>query len=467
MSYLIMSCLLLFTAAELHAQCACEPLGKQLSGDPIIVKTSGELRAAVSAAIPNREILVRSGRYYLSGPIEVTMPGVVVRSESGVRDSVVIEGGGFGGAEYGFIVRQGNFTLGDLTIVTFQNSGLLIQPSGATSNYRIHNVAVINSGPVALTARPNGHALADLTVECSYFGWDLRGSDKIGLLADSSVSMIVRDSRFVRVSSFDGSAAAIVAGPGTRDLLIERNMFIDCDKAMVIGDTTDAGGEVTGVTVRSNMIKGGNDNESGIVLSRVTDGSVTHNTIYSPQGRSNWSIELRYLPVGQVALIDNLADEPVAIRDGEDPIINGGNITNITAQSFRDASTGDLHLVAGSPAIDAALNPLSTDIDCQNVQGVAGDVGADEYSAPAGVDEPARMKDYHIAYDRGRGILSVTTERERSVDLELVDMAGRSIAANRATGAVQIPTAELPAGLYLLVIETGGVRNVEKISIGE
>src|SRR5688572_987617 len=68
------------------------------------VATVGELHLAVAAAQPGDTILLADGRYALQRGLEIGVPGVTLRSQSGNPDRVLLHGRGMDGDHVGVAI---------------------------------------------------------------------------------------------------------------------------------------------------------------------------------------------------------------------------------------------------------------------------------------------------------------------------------------------------------------------------
>src|SRR5688572_14578361 len=98
-----------------HAQAGCEPLPAP-SGAIVDVTPAqvARLQSILDAARSGDTIQLADGRYSLSHTLVLRKPGVTVRSQSGNRDAVVLDGGY--DARDLILIQQSNITIADLTL---------------------------------------------------------------------------------------------------------------------------------------------------------------------------------------------------------------------------------------------------------------------------------------------------------------------------------------------------------------
>ena len=197
--------------------------------------------------------------------------------------------------------------------------------------------------------------------------------------------------RNIRAPEGQLAGPAVLMWRNSLDTIVERNLFIECDRAIALGlsspDANSRDGETTydhqGGVIRNNMIYREGSGDIGITVNYARDVEIMYNTVIQ-NGTFPWgTIEYRF-NVTDVRIADNLTDGPIWQRDGATASLSG-NVTNATPSWFVDASVGDLHLTASAtPAIDKASNILATFNDYDgHYRPVGGgpDVGADEYGS--------------------------------------------------------------------------------------
>ncbi|MCZ7638556.1 MAG: right-handed parallel beta-helix repeat-containing protein [Verrucomicrobia bacterium] len=120
-----------------------------------------------------------------------------------------------------------------------------------------------------------------------------------------------------------GGRAAIFLWVRSRQLVVERNLILNCDRGIALGNpgesTANLAGErlvyVADAVVRNNFIAGGPD--CGIELWHVERVKVLHNSIWRPE--RNWSRGIRVgTGTTQTTLVNNLVHGEIRF-EGERP----------------------------------------------------------------------------------------------------------------------------------------------------
>ena len=415
------------------------------SGNTVSVDNKDDLISAVNAASVGDTILVANGTYeFVYGEyMRVEADGVTIRSASGNRDAVIIDGN-YSATELVQIVAS-NVTVADLTLREAQYHPIHVMTGGSvdTVNTLIYNVHIVDPGQQAIKINPAdaGYYVDDGTIACSHIEltdagrpqvWTINGSCYTGGVdAHQAQGWTIRDNRIEGFwcpgNGLDGceggdlSEHGIHMWRGCRDTVIERNVLIDNARGIGLG-LVDSGTARTypddpcpGVSgyiddylgmVRNNTISANRSLlfnsdcgfDCGICLASACGAQAVHNTVYTADPAHTFSsIEWRFSTTS-AEITNNLVNHIMRERDGASGT-QGGNVTNATSGWFVDAGAGDLHLVsAAMDAIDQGVGVASGtcdgDIDGDSRPiGSARDVGADEYGIPA----PAAVTDLHIS----------------------------------------------------------------------
>ena len=304
----------------------------------------------------------------------------------------------FGNVPHGILVWDATDVLiADLTIADVYNHAVQIAGERGAARIILRNLHLIDAGEQLVkgsTAAPPGPYADDCVVECSIFeytdrapSWYANGVDVL-----AGARWIVRDNVFRRIRAPVGQLAgpSVLFWRNSIDTLVERNVFIDCDRGIALGlstpDANSRDGELAydhqGGLVRNNTFYRGAGSPTGDVAISVNycgGYRILHNTVMQ-EGSFPWTIEWRF-PVSDGIIANNLTDGPLLARDGASGT-QSGNVTSAGASWFVDAALGDLHLLdtaTGARDLAPPLFDVVDDLDGQiRPQGPAADIGADE-----------------------------------------------------------------------------------------
>jgi hypothetical protein len=387
-----------------QSSAACPPLPPP-SGAIVNVSTTAELQAAVDNLADDTTILIADGVYDLTNTLNIrAVSNVALRSASGSRDAVVIRGLGMSNPDYGNVPHVvAIYDAHDVLIadVTLRDAYFhLVQVHGEDGPQRPHfyNLRLIDSGEQFIkgsTAGPPGPYTDGGIVECSLFEYtDRARSDYTnGVDVLAGADWIIRDNVFRNLRAPVGQLAgpAVLMWRNSLNTVVERNQFIECDRAVALGlsapDANSRDGETVydhqGGIVRNNFIyraAGSLTGDVGLTVNYARDYKIHHNTVLL-NGSFAWTVEYRFsASEGDIAY--NLTDGPILQRDGASGTLTG-NLTSAAPGWFVEAPSGDLHLSASAAsAIDQAapLADVTDDFDGDaRPIGPAPDVGADEY----------------------------------------------------------------------------------------
>lgn len=385
------------------------------SGTVVNVSTVTGLQSAVNNAVSGTTIRVADGTYNLDGVyLRIDTPGVTLRSASGNRQAVVLDGN-YITTEIIQIVAS-DVTVADLTLREAYDHPIHVMSTDGrhTLNTLIYNVHIIDPGQQAIKINPgsDGFYNDDGVIACSHIELTDTGRAQIrdncytgGVDAHQSRGWTIRDNRIEGFWCEAGlSEHAIHLWRGCRDTTIERNVLLDNARGVGLGLVTSGEGRTYpddpcptasgyvddfGGTIRNNFIAANDGGlfaseygfDCGICLWNACNAKAFHNTVYTADPGSTFSsIEWRF-PNTQAQIVNNLANHTMRQRDGA-TATQSGNLTNALAGWFVAAGTGDLHLVtAASAAIDRVTAPagVTDDIDGNaRPKGASADIGADE-----------------------------------------------------------------------------------------
>ncbi len=398
------------------AQPACSPLPPP--GGAVVTVTpqqAGSLAGIVAAAASGTTVLLADGTYDLScGDADYRLafwtPGVSLRSASGNRDAVVLDGA-YLTSELVSIYAS-NVVIADLTLRRAYDHPVHISgQSSAISGILLHNLRIVDPGQQAIKVNPVGAGYVDAgTIECSSLELTDAGRAQVrdncytgGIDAHQARGWIVRRNRFVGFWCNDGlSEHAVHFWRCSRDTLVEQNVILDCARGIGFGLGSTGScrsypddpypavgfkGHIDGI-IRNNFVAAGNTGlqgspdgfDNGISLEQAYGARVVHNSVASTQTPASSSIEWRFAN-SVVQVSNNLAGHQLLSRDGATATL-AGNLPAVPSGWFRGLAGGDLHLSwAGQAAVNAGvvLAPGLAEVDIDgHLRQPPPDVGADE-----------------------------------------------------------------------------------------
>ena len=399
---------MIFLGGEMPKKYSPGNLAEALGRQSVTVSTFSELRQAVIAAnngTGDTTILLQDGIYQIpSGSgLYVTADNVTLRSLSGQRENVIIQGLGMedgAGVSHGVLVGGSNFLLQDLTIRNVRNHGVQIQGELNADNPVIRNVIFQDTGEQMLkgsynAATPEAGSHGGVVENCLFEytagvgpRWYIGGID-----VHNGKNWIIRGNIFRFIQNPGGaeegpSEHAVHFWSDSANTLVERNLIMDCDRGIGFG-LGDRGHE--GGIIRNNMIYSSGSGacaDVGIGLENASNAQVYNNTIYF-EGEYPHAIEIRFGGTAGGSVRNNLTNRNITNRDGG-TAVQSNNVTGARAPWFVNASEGNLRLaseVLGVVDAGEAIEGLVDDFDgALRPVGEGYDVGAHEYG---GVPEPS------------------------------------------------------------------------------
>ena len=404
----LFSFLLLFGCAVVSAQTPCAPMPPP-SG-PTIVKSPSDadnLRATILGADTGTTILLHDGFYDMSGGdsshrLVFSTPGLTLRSVSGNREAVILDGGYVTGELVS--IEASDTTIADLSLTRAYYHPIHISgPNTPIDNILIHNVHIIDPGEQAVKVNPVGAGTVNnSTLQCSHIELTDIGRPFIrnncytgGLDAHAATGWVVRRNLIEGFWCDDGlSEHGIHMWRLCQDTVVEENLIIDCARGIGFGLGDGVDGHIGGI-IRNNFVAAGDPDlfssssgfDSGISLWGADDAEIYHNTVASTQAPIASSIEWRFITTS-VTLANNLVTDRIWDRGGVSNL--AGNTEYAPTNLFADIASGDLHLTdPDSSPVDGgtplAAGVCDVDFDAR-VRDLAPDIGADEVGQPLFAD---------------------------------------------------------------------------------
>jgi len=370
-----------------------------------VVSTVAQLESAVTkanAGTASPEILIQAGTYTLTQALPLRAAGMIVRSQSGSRTSVVLEGTGMtSGVTHIFHVFGNDVTIADLTLRNVWNHAVQVHgESVAADRTVLRNLVIQDTGQqmVKVSYKQGSAASADDgLVEGCLFEYTAGIGPQYyigGIDAHQAKNWIVRGNTFRGIRSPDTNVAehAVHFWSDASGTLVERNLIINCDRG--IGFGLGNRGHQGGI-IRNNMIYhadlGADRGDVGIELENAAGAQVYNNTVYQEHGYPA-AISVRW--GGSNAYVANNlchtagTGQVIWKRDGP-TVTQEANVVGAQASWFVDVSSGDLHLASAVPSVvdqGVAVGGLTDDFDGRSrPMGGGPDIGASEYGAGGGL----------------------------------------------------------------------------------
>ena len=413
-------------AKALLEQKQAPPLPKP-EGDVVKVKDAAGLERAIAELKSNQTVVLAPGTYRPGRDLVVganraePLRNIAIRGETGRRQDVIIRGAGQenrqGLPRTGFqFFNVDGALLADLSVGDYFWHPVMLQGGGGCRGVRLYNLRLFDAGEQFVKGTPGGPGRTgakDCIVEYCLIEYT-----DIGPVANDGYTQgvdihrgdrfIIRDCIFrnqhVRPGLKNQYGPAILMWNDSRDTLVERNVFLDCDRGVAFGlndqPKDGPGTDHRGGTIRNNFFHTSRrltNADAPILAWNSPDTRILHNTILTNGTYAN-AIEYRFANAKGLVIANNLTDARIAARDGAQAEVYG-NFTKAAPEMFADTAGGDLHLKAPLPEIVKRAEPLRAPLaaaDCaDDFDGQArrtdapGDIGADQPgSSPAAAKPP-------------------------------------------------------------------------------
>jgi len=371
-------------------------------GEVIRVSSVEELFEAVKSINPGGTILIADGHYYMPRYLGIETDNVTMRSESGQRERVIIDGINSRHGELIGVSRCSGVTIADLTIQNIMWNGFKINSNTNVQKVTIYNCIIHNIWQRGIKAvgvpEENRESIRprDCRIQyCLFYNdrakrfsddpkdtpEDFNGNYVGGIDAMYATNWIISDNVFVGIQGRTRSArGAIFIWHDARDCIVERNIIIDCDVGIALGNSHRGPGtkiHCIGFIVRNNFVT--RAPESGILADYTNNCKILHNTVHDPHNRLRRLIRLVHDNDG-LLVANNLLSGPEMRKESQSQITYKQNLEKELTEYFVDPDSGNLHLresvnkFAGKTEL---LPEVTEDID-QQPRSQTPEIGADE-----------------------------------------------------------------------------------------
>ncbi|MHC4325270.1 MAG: right-handed parallel beta-helix repeat-containing protein [Planctomycetota bacterium] len=375
------------------------PALPKAKGPTISVSDVRELIRALDQAEPGQTILIEDGHYMMPRHVQISADNVTLRSASGQRQRVIIDGAESRHKELLGIRACSDVTIADLTIQNIQCNGFKINSETNVQKLTIHNCIIHNIWQRGIKGvkvpKVNREAIRprDCRIQYCLFYNDrpkrlsddpadiAKGNYVAGIDVMFAKDWIISDNVFIGIQgrTYEGRGAVFI-WHDSQDCVIERNIIIDCDVGLQLGNPhrpDEIRYHCLRCIARNNFIT--RAPEAGIVTVYTKDCKLLSNTIHDPESKSRRL--LRTVFTNDSLLIANNLLSGLGIRnESESKITFLNNLIKDVTDGFIDPVHGNLHLKSTViEAIDKGLSQaeIAVDID-RNPRGAKPDIGADE-----------------------------------------------------------------------------------------
>jgi hypothetical protein len=359
----------------------------------IAVRNTSELVAAVGSATAGQTIMLADGTYDLSSvePLRIRIKGVGLYGASRDPAKVVLRGQGFtsGNTNEEMIkIEATHNTIAYLTLRDVRANGLKIQ-SGGNDSLLVHNVNFIDicersikgpDAPVSVGGIVRYCLFEQVTPITNVIPNLNAGGDYIaGMDMMKIEGWQIHDNVFKNIRGMTGGGrAGVFLWNGCKKIVVERNTFIGCDRAIAFGNPSGPVSDMESGIARNNFIVAGVGNAMEMCHNQLS--AFVNNTVYATNPSYGRTLYLMDNSAGNV-LKNNLVLGHLLVQSGTAPDTAGNLFTASAPNWFRDPSAGDLHVTTTASAIinqGVALSLVSDDFDVETRTGLP-DIGADEW----------------------------------------------------------------------------------------
>ena len=321
-----------------------------------------ELIKALDEVKPGGTILLADGSYMMPRYVEITTDNVTLRGKSGIPERVIIDGAESRHGELIGITSCSGVTIADLTIQNIMYNGFKINSQTNVQDLTIYNCIIHNIWQRGVKGvkvpkddreriRPKRHRIQyclfynDRPKELSDDPQDIARGNYIGGIDVMYPSdWVISDNVFVGINGATREArGAVFIWHDARDCIVERNIIINCDAGICLGNPhrdEETTIHCTGCIVRNNFIT--NATEGGIVLVYTKDCKILNNTIHEKNSRLGRLIRtvfdnLDLLIANNLVSGPRIKDEGIADKSDDKPRMIRTRIINNHENDLTDA----------------------------------------------------------------------------------------------------------------------------------
>ncbi|MBT6852463.1 MAG: hypothetical protein HOA16_14845, partial [Opitutae bacterium] len=330
------------------------------------MKTVNELFQATKDIAPGGTILLADGHYLMPRYFELTTDNVILRGASGDRHKVILDGASSRHGELVGITGAKGVTIADLTIRNIKWNGFKINSDRGAEKATIYNCVIHNiwqrgvkapampkekgtRGPrecriqycLFYNDRPKQFADDETDTADSFNGNYIGGID-----VKNTIDWTISDNVFLGIQgrTREGRGCIYISENG-RGCKIERNVFIDCDVAIALGNPSLGYSPLQAINcvARNNFVS--QCPETGILACYTRDCRIEGNTIYDPAPRPKRPIWVQLKNDGLIVKGNLVVGPPINITsDSEIELIDNKRIEQTAFASLVKSQAGQSFL---------------------------------------------------------------------------------------------------------------------------
>ncbi|MCP4610728.1 MAG: hypothetical protein GY845_18630 [Planctomycetes bacterium] len=369
------------------------------NGEIIEVSDVQQLILALRDVEPGQTIFMADGHYMMPRYVQINKDNVTLRSVSGNRKRVIIDGANSRHGELLGISACSGVTIADLTIQNIKWNGFKINSNTNVQKLTIYNCIIHNIWQRGIKGvkvpKENRDEVRPKLCRVQYC---LFYNDRPKRLSDDEADIakgnyiagidvmhtkdwVISDNVFVGIQgrTYEGRGAIFV-WHDSQDCVIERNIIIDCDVGLQLGNPhrdSETIYHCVRCIAKNNFIT--RAPEAGIVTVYTRDCKVLNNTIHDPENRLGRLIRTVFTNDGLI-FANNLLSGPRIRHESKSKVTFLNNIIKDCTDAFINPDCGNLHLKdTAIEAVDKGrpLTEVKEDFNGDQRQ-TRPDIGADE-----------------------------------------------------------------------------------------
>jgi hypothetical protein len=364
------------------------------SGEVIRVATVEELFSAVARVKAGGTVFLADGHYWLPRCLRLRTDRLTLRGESGERTRVILDGAKSQEGELLALHACSGVTIADLTVQNVRHNGIKLNSDSNVQRVTLYNLVLHNIWQRAVKGvKVPLEQRETLSPQACRIQYGLFYNDRPKRYTDDPADTpqnfggnyvggidvmcargwVISDNVFVGIQGRTrGARGAVFLWHEAVDCVIERNLILDCDTGIALGNShkpAEVPVHATRCVVRNNFITRAPEN--GIVADYTRDCQIVHNTIHDPTNRLGRLIRLVHDNDG-LLVANNLLSGPPLRNESTSRMTLRHNPALDLADYFVDPAAGNLRLKAQLPAgVDSAevVAGVADDIDRQPRRG--------------------------------------------------------------------------------------------------